>query len=80
MGSRGAARPSAGRYEVKWVLIVLGILLLILGVLWVLQGTNLIELGQMAGHRRWIAIGGLCGIIGIVLIIIGARLKGKKTA
>jgi hypothetical protein len=31
----------------------------------------------MAGHRRWIVIGGGLGIIGIILIVIGARIKAK---
>ena len=32
----------------KWVLIVLGILLLLMGAVWALQGTNILAYGQMA--------------------------------
>jgi hypothetical protein len=64
----------------KWVLIVLGVLLLVVGVIWALQGTNVLSYGQMAGHRRWIVIGGGLGIIGIVLIILGARIKRARSA
>ena len=64
----------------KWVLIVLGVLLLVVGVIWALQGTNVLSYGQMAGHRRWIVIGGGLGIIGIVLIILCARMKTARSA
>ena len=63
----------------KWVLIIIGALLLFVGVIWALQGTNILSYGQMAGHKRWIVIGGGLGIIGIILIILGARMKAAKT-
>jgi len=62
----------------KWVLIIIGILLLIVGVIWALQGTNVLPYGGMAGHRRWIVIGGGLGIIGIILIVLGARVGRRK--
>jgi len=62
----------------KLVLIIIGVLLLVVGVIWFLQGTNVLPYGQMAGHRRWIAIGGLLGIIGIILIIVGARRPARS--
>jgi hypothetical protein len=65
---------------VKWVLIIIGVLLLVVGVIWFLQGTNVLSYGQMAGHRRWIVIGGGLGIIGIILIVLGARRKIARSA
>jgi uncharacterized membrane protein YdcZ (DUF606 family) len=62
----------------KWVLIIIGILVLIVGVIWALQGTNILHYGPMAGHRRWIAIGGLLGIIGIILVVVGARRPARS--
>jgi uncharacterized membrane protein YdcZ (DUF606 family) len=59
----------------RWVLIIVGILVLALGIVWALQGTNILAGSQMSGHRRWIAIGGVLGIVGIVLVIVGARMK-----
>jgi hypothetical protein len=62
----------------KWVLLILGILLLLVGAVWTLQGTNVLTQGAMAGHMRWTAIGGALGIVGIVLIVLGARRRVKK--
>ena len=59
----------------KWVLIIVGILILVVGIVWALQGINVLHGSQMSGHRRWIAIGGVLGIAGIVLVIVGARMK-----
>ncbi len=64
----------------RWVLIILGILVVLLGLVWLLQGTNVLAGSQMSGHRRWIAIGGLLDVVGIVLIIIGARMRRRATA
>ncbi|HTP57732.1 MAG TPA: hypothetical protein VMM82_02375 [Spirochaetia bacterium] len=63
----------------KWVLIIIGVLVLVVGVIWALQGLNVLPYGQMAGHRRWIAIGGLLGIIGIILIVVGARRPARAS-
>jgi hypothetical protein len=82
----GRRPPEPGRYPfvggitVKWVLIIIGVLVLAVGVIWFLQGTNVLPYGQMAGHRRWIVIGGGLGIIGIILIIVGARMRKAKAA
>jgi len=63
----------------RWVLIIIGILLLVVGVIWALQGTNILPYGQMAGHRRWIVLGGGLGIIGIILIVLGARMRAARS-
>lgn len=64
----------------RWVILILGILVVLLGLVWLLQGTNVLAGSQMSGHRRWIAIGGLLDVVGIVLIIIGARMRRRATA
>lgn len=63
----------------RWVLIIIGILLLVVGVVWALQGTNILPYGQMAGHKRWIVLGGGLGIIGIILIVLGARMRAARS-
>ncbi len=62
----------------KWVLIVLGILLLLMGAVWALQGTNILAYGQMAGDNKWTIIGSVVGVVGIILIVLGARLRKAR--
>jgi hypothetical protein len=60
----------------RWVLIIVGILVVLVGIAWVLQGTN-VWAGSpvMSGHRLWIVIGAGLDVIGAVLIVLGARMR-----
>jgi hypothetical protein len=62
----------------KWVLIIVGALLVLLGGVWVLQGMYVLTQGVMAGDMKWTFIGGVLAVIGIVLVVIGA-LRRKST-
>ena len=64
----------------RWVLIILGIVVILVGLVWLLQGTNVLAGSQMSGHRRWIVIGAGLDVIGIVLIIIGSRMRRRVAA
>ena len=55
------------------ILIVVGALALIIGLVWVGQGSNLIPGGLMAGSSMWLTIGLIVGIVGIVLLVFGIR-------
>lgn len=62
----------------KNVLGGLGALLAIFGVLWVLQGLNVLPGMGMSGHMEWARNGGIAFVIGAVLIFIAGR--GKSAA
>ena len=62
----------------RWVLLVLGIILVLVGAVWALQGLNVLTQGMMAGHLRWTAIGGVLFVVGIVLVLMGALRKRPK--
>ena len=64
----------------KWVLIVLGVILFLLGVVWVLQGTNVLTQGVMAGQSRWTFIGSVLGAVGIVVFVWGVTRRRMKKA
>ncbi len=51
----------------RWVLIVVGVLMVLLGGLWTLQGTNVLPGSGMSGQSFW-------AIMGIVLLLVGAML------
>jgi hypothetical protein len=59
-------------YDMKWILIILGCLLVLIGGVWALQGLNVLTQGAMAGHSRWTLIGGVLAAGGIVLVVVGA--------
>jgi hypothetical protein len=61
----------------KWILIIVGALLVLLGGVWVLQGMYVLTQGVMAGDTKWTYIGGILAVAGAALIVIGA-LRRKK--
>ena len=64
----------------KWVLIIVGALLILIGGVWALQGLNVLTQGAMAGHTKWTLIGSVLVLAGIVLVVIGAsRKKSSRT-
>lgn len=53
----------------RWIANIIGAILTLIGIIWVLQGTNVIPVGVMAGQSRWLVIGSVVGIAGIGLLI-----------
>jgi hypothetical protein len=62
----------------RWFWLILGGLLAISGVVWTLQGLDLIgQTGGMNGQRIWAIIGPITAIIGVLLFRLGMRMKKK---
>jgi hypothetical protein len=51
------------------VVIILGVLLVLIGVVWIGQGLGLIAGSVMTGDRTWF-------YVGIVMVVVGAVLLG----
>jgi hypothetical protein len=57
-----------------WLRVVGGALLLLVGVVWSLQGSGAMGgSGGMNGESQWLWIGLVVGIVGLVLLIAGIR-------
>ncbi len=47
-----------------------GLLMVVLGTVWILQGLNLaFRVGFMVGHRRWVLFGAMLALIGIAQVL-----------
>jgi hypothetical protein len=57
----------------KWLAIGLGVVLVLVGAVWTLQGLGYIEGSFMTGQKLWTWIGLLCVIGGLVLAVAGLR-------
>jgi hypothetical protein len=57
----------------RWVLIVIGVLMLLIGGLWTLQGINVLPGSFMSGQSFWATIGLLLLIGGALLCYFGWR-------
>jgi hypothetical protein len=59
----------------KIILIGLGVLLILTGSVWILQGINILPGSFMTGQIRWAVYGALAAIIGAALVLGGYRRK-----
>lgn len=60
----------------RWVWLILGILLVLSGVTWTLQGLDLLGgTGGMNGVKIWAVIGPITAIVGLLLARLGLRKK-----
>jgi hypothetical protein len=56
-------------------LSVLGVLLLLSGCVWFLQGINVIPGSFMTGQTKWAVYGAICAVAGIGLLIFVNRRR-----
>ncbi len=59
----------------RWVLLVVGALLAVVGTVWTLQGLNVMGGSVMSGHSFWAVVGPVVVVVGIVLIGVGLRRR-----
>ena len=56
---------------------VLGVLLMITGVVWILQGINVLPGSFMTGQMQWAVYGAIAVIVGTVLVIASRRMSAR---
>jgi hypothetical protein len=56
-----------------WVSVVLGVLLALAGLVWSLQGFNVMGGSAMSGKTMWAVIGPIVVVVGLVLVVLGGR-------
>jgi hypothetical protein len=61
-----------------WIRGIVGILLLLVGAVWIGQGTNAIHGSGMSGHGLWAVIGGVVIVIGSVLLVWAWRIRRRE--
>jgi hypothetical protein len=62
----------------RWVWLVLGVLAILVGSVWTLQGLNILGGSAMSGHGLFAVIGLVVGVIGVFLVVFGARRRAAS--
>jgi hypothetical protein len=57
----------------RTTMIVVGVLLVLMGGVWILQGINVLPGSFMTGQTKWAVIGCITAIAGIVLLVMARR-------
>jgi hypothetical protein len=61
-------------------LVVFGLLLVIFGTIFALQGVNVIGGSSfMNGNRSWVYIGGALDVTGLILVVAGSVSRSKSS-
>ena len=61
-----------------WLPMVLGLLALVLGGVWTLQGLDVLSDSKMSGVTAFAIIGPILALIGLVLIVVGMRIRNRS--
>jgi drug/metabolite transporter superfamily protein YnfA len=60
----------------RWVWMVIGVLATLFGILWTLQGLDLLgQDGGMNGNSTWAIVGPIVAVVGMLLFLFGARRR-----
>ena len=60
----------------RMALKILGVILVLFGGIWILQGVNILPGSFMTGQMKWAVNGAIAVAVGIALLVIASR-KGK---
>jgi hypothetical protein len=62
---------------VRWILLIVGILAVVIGLVWIGQGTGYFPYPKtsfMIGQMPWAYRGGVLAVIGVVVIFVSRRI------
>ncbi len=57
----------------KTAITIVSVLLILVGIVWILQGINVLPGSVMTGQSKWAIYGGISAIIGIGLLVYNSR-------
>jgi hypothetical protein len=60
-----------------WLTMSLGLLAIVIGGVWTLQGLDYLDGGLMSGQSFWAAIGGVLIVAGLGLVVVGMRRRSS---
>ncbi len=60
------------------VLLVMGVVLILMGVLWTMQGLDIVGGSAMSGQTLWAVVGPIVVIVGAVLLFRGLRTQPTR--
>jgi formate dehydrogenase subunit gamma len=67
------------RSTLMWVRVVGGALLCLVGVVWILQGLDIVTGSGMSGHAVWAVFGAVLLVVGIMLLRAAQALRGARS-
>jgi hypothetical protein len=60
-----------------WLPFAIGLLAVVLGVVWTMQGLDLLGGSAMSGNTFWAVVGPIVAVGGVALIVVGLRIRRR---
>ena len=57
----------------QMLMTIVGVLLVLVGGIWILQGINVLPGSFMTGQTKWAIYGAMAAVAGVVLIVLARR-------
>jgi hypothetical protein len=61
----------------RWLGLVFGVLGVVVGIVWTLQGLDILRGSVMSGDNTFVVIGPIVVLLGVVLVVLGARAGSR---
>ncbi|QOC94823.1 hypothetical protein D0Q02_08460 [Micromonospora craniellae] len=61
-----------------WFRLTIGLLAVVIGAIWTVQGLGYVEDSLMTGQRLWAVLGPLLALVGVVLLWLGVRARTRR--
>jgi hypothetical protein len=59
----------------RWAGRIIGVLAVIIGIVWLLQGLNILGGSGMSGQFIFVVIGAIVAVIGVILVAASSRRR-----
>ena len=66
------------RYRIRYVLLIVGGLIILMGGIWLLQGISILPGSFMTGQMFWAVMGAVFMAVGGSLVFAGFRLNRRR--
>jgi hypothetical protein len=63
-----------------WTRGIIGIILILVGAVWIAQGTNVIHGSGMSGRVGYAVLGAIVAVVGLALLGWAWRIRGHRTS
>jgi hypothetical protein len=57
----------------KMILTIVGVVMMLLGCVWILQGVGVLPGSFMTGQIQWAVYGAIIGVLGVVVVLWARR-------
>ncbi|MER7891349.1 hypothetical protein AB0C04_22970 [Micromonospora sp. NPDC048909] len=61
-----------------WFPLTLGVLAVVIGAVWTVQGLGFVSGSVMTGERIWVVIGPVVALAGLVVLWLGLRARRRS--